>query len=1296
MHQSSTLLETLIHRWVESTNHSEWRHAYPSGLTCIDLCRLDIQEEEEASRWVQKLISGQSLEVEISPDAYSGPVVRHLFAENRNGERLRGKRPLAIGYPLILQENPADEEQPFAIPVFVWDVNLEPHPAQADSWMMRRDASSRVIINPYLLNDLEPRRELLNGVWDLVEKLRNHSWKTRDLISAIEEMSRVSSLDYEFIDKGIQRFPPIEQARILGARGAVVWAGILTTFPENALAIRRRLEAELARIEAVSADDTTEDAENATFSAEETDGGHPFGLFALTRGQEYALLAAREQPLSIVVGPSGSGKTMALATILTNALSNGKRCLVISPEIHSLQRIQTRLLEAGIEGQSFLLKDDHADLPLLMELLRRAGERVKTNSPFPEEQFELQLQKTWRLYTRFHKAYRAVNQPIFGHLNWTETVGAFLKSNRAEGKELLGSQLNPSDFVFTFSEYEMLREAIEFSQPLYVPINSLKHPLSALHPDIFQSFSVSEARAYLGHHLEDFLSQATSLQYRYIAKLDSYAEKLTTHYEDYYREVRDQLRTLTENIEDFKNKYGADFEESGVVTTGKLHVYGVFSNKHKHILQAKDVIALEYARLQKLHQQHLYFDYRFSDAGTEQRNIRRIMRNLEDFQKTLDHWYRRIPQSVQEDLQRLTSKNIHRGLDFEEQLEELEYALDILIGQINDLHIFETALSNNSLTLHKRKKVLEDIIENLEQTRFQMRDFDQFHPWQANWLKLGDLSRKLVRALVKVKPENWMAAFESWYFHNQLTLGFEADTPQQESSLEAFSQALTALRAILPAQIRHIWHQQLSSTLRTFRRANKSLYQMTFGRQSGSSEAGEPISLPWLLTHATEAVLDAIPVVLATPAEAAAALPERGDAPIFDLVLIDEAVSVPAETALPLLWLGQRGIVFGNPQGTPEEGIQSILDLASQTGSKKVTLREIVYPFPPTLLHFQQKLLHSYATVAFSMVRPAWPADLSTEQAGGVYEENSGINVIEAEFIVDHLVTFPPSHNHTFPRITVACATIQQRDLIADLLIKARQKGGKPEEKIRQLERSGLFIVTFDELYGLQTDVRILSVAYGPSTQSGPLTSDFETLDQPEHARSVGLALTQNCRQLRIVHSLPEEAVQKRALRAGSMAGVLCTLIRNQKQEEQVEFEDSQVLKPADEGKSRQEALFCTEVAGALKPYLGAGRLLLDQEYDNIPIPLVIKPSQEEKDHIIILPDGFLTRDDTVSLQWEYFLRARLEARGFRFLTTWSANWWRDPRQEARKLASQIIRLDNQPAQRPVNPPAEREETDDE
>ena len=148
MHQSSTLLETLIHRWVESTNHSEWRHAYPSGLTCIDLCRLDIQEEEEASRWVQKLISGQSLEVEISPDAYSGPVVRHLFAENRNGERLRGKRPLAIGYPLILQENPADEEQPFAIPVFVWDVNLEPHPAQADSWMMRRDASSRVIINP--------------------------------------------------------------------------------------------------------------------------------------------------------------------------------------------------------------------------------------------------------------------------------------------------------------------------------------------------------------------------------------------------------------------------------------------------------------------------------------------------------------------------------------------------------------------------------------------------------------------------------------------------------------------------------------------------------------------------------------------------------------------------------------------------------------------------------------------------------------------------------------------------------------------------------------------------------------------------------------------------------------------------------------------------------------------------------------------------------------------------------------------------------------------------------------------
>lgn len=1277
MQYSLSLLHSLINRWRESAHRSVWWQAHPTELNCIDLCRLDIQEEEAASRWVQKLISGQRLEAEISPDAYSGPVVRHLYVENRNGERRRGKRPLGIGYPVIMRENPDNPFHPFTIPVFIWKANLEHHQVQTDSYLLKREEASSVFINPYLLYDLEPRREVLTTLWETHRKLQQGDWKTRDLIAAIEEIAKVNSLDYEFVDKGIQRFPTTQQAAILGQRGSVVWSGVLTTFPDSTLSIRRRLGEELDRLEELGDQQQTGQQE-VLDSQSEAAGGHPFGLFLPTQGQETALRASQNHHLSMVFGPSGSGKSVALANILTNALSNGARCLVISSEISSLQHTQTRLLESGIEGQSFLLKEERNDQPLLFELFRRAGERVKTNSPFPEEQFELLLQKAWRLHARLQKEFEAVNSPIFGHLNWTETVGVFLKSNRQEGKELLGSQLSPNDFVFTFSEYQMLKEAIEYSQPLYVPINSLRHPLSELNDYIYLSLTVDEARQYLELHLEETLTQATSLQYRYIAKLDSYAEKLTTHYEEFYRELREHLRQLNENIEDYKNKYGSDFEDSGVVNTSKLHVYGVFSNKHKNILQAKDAIARDYSILQKLHLQHGYFDYRFSDIGVEHRNIKKITQNLEDFEKTLNHWYRRIPQSVQEDLQRLTSKNIHSGLDFGEQLEELEYSLDVLIEQVNDLKIFRDPLNNNTLTLHKRKKVLEDIIENLEQARFQMRDFEQFHPWQSNWLKLGELSRKLIRALTKVKPDNWMAAFESWYFHNQLTLGFQTDTPQQETPLKVCHEAIENLRSILPAQIRHVWHKKLTSSLRIMRRVNRQLYQSTFGRHS--AEQSGTISLKMLFEEATDAVLDAVPALLATPEQAAAILPGKRTQPLFDLILIDQAQTLSVETALPLLWLGHRTVLFGNPESAIDERSQSILNLAAQTGSKQIPLTEIVYPFPENLKTTLQDLLHPYPTVAFPLGRQAWPPIATTTFTDGLYDENACTNFKEAEAIVEMLKELQPSTNLTFPRIVIACATPQQRDCISDLLVKTKQQGGDPDEKIRQLERNGLLVVSFDEMSGLKADVRMLSMTFGPSDHSGVLNEDIQTLNIPERASATKLALTQNCRQFYLFHSLPPKSIDDLA-KASSDAttSIICQLIRRLEDPDANDAPRKTGDHHAGIGQGNSESIFCEEVARALQPYLGHGRLQLNQLIDDIHIPLVVNPISEGRDRIAILPDGFLNRAEPVALQWENYLRTLLEAKNFRFLTTWSANWWRDPKQEARKLASLIIRLDNQP-----------------
>lgn len=1292
MKHNASLIRALLEKWEETAHRSPWWQSFPQGLNCADLCKLDIQEEEAASRWVQLLISGQDLKTEISADSSAVQKLRHLYFENRNRERLQGGRQLAIGYPFLLIQNPDNAFIPFTIPLFIWKVNLEPSPNRMDSWTLQQDASMPVRLNPYFLNYLEDKQLELPSR-ELISKMRSRSWKARDLISWIEQVAEAADYEYEYIDKGVRTFPSQRQAQILGERGAVIWSGVLSLFPTDTLNTYRRLRHSLQEAEQEEEMQGEEVPEEAVEKLPPTT--HPFGRFSTTPGQQAALEASRRHDLSLVFGPSGSGKTHGLTNVVTNALSNGLRCLVLSGEVNSLQQIHTLLLENGIENQSFLFKDHATDKPLLLEILRRAAERVKNTSPFPEEEFKGRLKKTLRMAQRLEQEFEAVNSSIFGNLTWTETVGIFLRSNQLEGKELLSSQLNPKDFVFTFSEYQLLQEGISSSKDLYPNVNTLKHPLCELHEEVFLEKDTREAREFLEAQIEQFLKKAGQLQYRYISKLDGYAEKLTIHYENYYWELRNQLRDIQENIEDYKNKYGADFEDSGVVTTGKLHVYGVFSNKHKNILQAKDTIAQKYQQLQRLYHQQEYFDYRFADTG-DVRNIRRITQNLEDFEKTLDHWYRRIPQSVQEDLQRLNSKNTHSGLDYQGQLEELEYSLGVLIEEINNAHLYHQPLNNNMLTLNKRKQQLEEIIEKLEYTRFHLRDFATFHPWHANWLQLGELSKKLIRALIKVKPDNWMAAFESWYFHNRLTLGYLSDIPQSEAPLLEFQEQVRELQESLPAQIRHKWHKRLSTSLKGLKRSNRSSYQKLFGKNSRDQSAQIP--LPELMPAGAQAITDAIPAFLCTTEQASALFLQQKE-PLFDLVIIDECSHLSVEQCLPLLWLGERAILFGNTLHSLRQARETILEFASQTGSKQIALHEIVYPFPESLFHFQRHFLHAYNTSFFPLSIPPIPALAELVAVEGRYDEQEGTNEAEAREVLQLLNSIEKTPQQTYPRVTIACATIQQRDLIADYLLKNKQQRAEGSEKIRQLERNGLMVVHFDELPGLHSDIRIVSLTYGSVNLRGKLTEDIYTLDVPEHETCVKLAFSQNCRQLLFLNSIPEADLEK--LSGGpdsSNTALVSLLLRYLKAQKEGDarsadklFEESEHLQTLTEPETHT-SLFAEEVAKALQPYLGPGRLHLQQTDGPLHIPLLVTPVQEGAPRIAILPDGFISSSFPVALQWEQHLRRELKKRHYEYLTTWSVNWWRDPRQEARKLASLIIRLDSQFAEAPSEPSSAAEE----
>jgi hypothetical protein len=200
------------------------------------------------------------------------------------------------------------------------------------------------------------------------------------------------------------------------------------------------------------------------------------------------------------------------------------------------------------------------------------------------------------------------------------------------------------------------------------------------------------------------------------------------------------------------------------------------------LLLPKSELADISEELLKTYSLRRYFEFDFP-PNPDMRNISRISQMTRDFEVSANNWRRRIPASVREDVKRLTSRSAHPELDFRDKIRDLEESLDLFLEEFNSSGLYNDSLKHEMLTIPKRQEFLEDLIARLEDTRFYLRDFDDFYIWQRHWLSLSELSKNVVSALCRIQPNNWQAAFESWYLHFLLQGSFHPDIVWTEDAI---------------------------------------------------------------------------------------------------------------------------------------------------------------------------------------------------------------------------------------------------------------------------------------------------------------------------------------------------------------------------------------------------------------------------------------------------------------------------------------------------------------------------------
>lgn len=1151
-----------------------------------------------------------------------GPSLCALHTSARNYLRIYGRPALAMGYPCIAYGTP---EQTLVVPLLYWPLFLEPQLQGASLWHVGRREPFVARINPEAISALEQSREGQPLPAELLEaSLQNwqeaREWLLRLLPEQAEALPTLPPL---------HPAPAPESAAHAPKGISLLFCGALGIFYPQA-----------QRGGARGAGDPASAQEELFFP----------GVGELDPDQASALWAGRRGDPVVVQGGAGSGKTHLAAHLASAQLAAGKSCLVVSDTVAPLQQIQSQMDRMGLFRLSSLLQSPVEGLALLATAWRAELKSGQAPVPFDAHAFRVLLDKLRRCKEKIDNAYQALRTPILGEERWARLCGRFLQVNAIAGKELLAASLDPADFDFSSEEYEHLMQVLPNGQTLFQAIQSLGHPLRSLHHDLFLHTEKARAQEIAEQKTRAFEKRCSSLAHRYRSGLSLYADTLRSTLEAQFR----QLNLLAQQILDASHEgsaaYGKDWLQA---SPASLKIKGTVSSQARALAQAREELLRSAGEL--LAKGGSLHTYGFDPA---EKQLPATFRALPDFvrayQEQLVRWYQGLSGFVQHEMLRLNASNAHAHILPQDLLEELESAMDLMLQELNEAHLLERSAGHQLLTLHKRLKLLNELLEQFEELRKNMRDFPQIYDWQRFWLPLPEYAKKVVRALAHAKPAHWQAAFESWYLDQLLFRAHSLAMPQEMPPLSEYRDLWQAVQSELPAFIQHTWSEKRSPALRTLAKR--------IAEREKQRKAVYPDSV---IGKAPQAFLNACPLVLAT-AQTALELFRNVETACFDQIIFLRAEDIATPDAQALKPLATRCMAIGDPfPSRKNSSTDRLLPYALAQGWHRVPLRFVhrLYGQHPLQLRHSDKI--SDAAGRSSATSDVFPG-------AGSWKTLPQTNYKEAERLLAYLLEqLPPKPNRTLPSTAVVAATAAQRDLLADMLLQIKRSGGIDAERIQQLERNGFGVYSLEEPRFPTPEVLLVSLSRDTLPEQ---PGEGGTLQQ------VYRLISTASRQTLFFHSLSKAQIEKAATDSADpasrfIANYLLVLdaaktAASVPRELLAPFERLAVEypMPPDQGP------LLHYIAKMIGPYFGSRVVATDTQMAHLPLPLSIhlRESTDTPD-ICIYPDGFFAETPATDYCWEWQQIERLNEHRITCVPTWSVLWWKQAEQEARRLASRLI-----------------------
>ncbi len=542
------------------------------------------------------------------------------------------------------------------------------------------------------------------------------------------------------------------------------------------------------------------------------------------------------------------------------------------------------------------------------------------------------------------------------------------------------------------------------------------------------------------------------------------------------------------------------------------------------------------------------------------------------------------------------------------------------------------------------------------------QDFPLFYQWQSNWLELPPVGQKVVASLVKVKPDDWLAAFESWYFFSLLSESWSAHLPASLDVIENYDQSWHALKPLIFNYVYNLWQEKQIDGLKKLKKKSKATYRAIFEKTMFKNPpAGH---LADIFEDSMDAVTDFLPILFVTPHVALNIVPDGFK---FDLVIFEEANRFSVEGSTEIANLGHQLMIFGSDDSNGNETSLLQYALENEVPSRQITNR---YEAP-----LQNLPISDLAKTSFFHAQKC-----SVENLEGRFHEMEGVNDLEAQQIIRLLNQIKQTPQRVFPSVGIVAFTIEQRNLISSYILKLKQQNVLGSEKIRQLERNGMGVYFVEELFGQHFDILIVSFTFGVVNLKGKLTKKISLLNTQEGISYLQLLVNKPLQELYLLHSFSDEHLA--AFKGKTWDKGTWLMVHFIEMSEAVQHDNREKYLQAMETIGKREprlrkALNFTEnLVQSLAAYIDTNRFILHLPWEDVLLPIVIAPLDEEGSKVVIVPDGFFAGTNFTSGVWEKAHINKLKNENFTLIPVWSADWMKDPVSATRKLASKIIKMD--------------------